>query len=72
MNRTLLLSALLFLLNACATQPSAKDAAVDAKLGLVQDEHTEEAEKSLDEIKDAERLEQKRELERYITDPLSR
>ena len=58
-------------LTSCATKPKpAADSDADTKLGLVQDEERDEAQKANDELQEAQRQEQKRRLERVVTDPL--
>lgn len=60
----------LFLLTSCAMRSSqAQDATVDTNLGVHQKEQSHEAVKTLEEIQESQRQEQKRQLERQITEP---
>ncbi len=70
MKRLLLVPVLSFFLASCAHQlPPVSDSAADAKLGLTSEDQTEETEETVAQIQEAHRKEQKRNLERIITEP---
>ena len=54
-----------------AKPPQTSDLRADAKLGASSTNETEEAQRSLQEIQEKQLQEQKRQLERQITDPLA-
>ena len=69
--RLLFLILFTFVAAGCATQSHLSDTAADEKLGLVQEEKKDEAQEALSQLQELHRQEQKRNLERQITDPLS-
>ena len=71
MRRMLSLLSLLIFLTSCTTAPPQNpDTKADTQLGAAREEQTEEAEAALEELREVQRQEQKRHLERQITDPL--
>ncbi len=68
-----LLIPILFVLmtfSSCMSRPQT-DTDADEKLGLVQEEKRGDAEQALAALREAQRQEQRRNLERQITDPLT-
>ena len=57
----------LFLFASCATSPT-PDEKVDTKLGVMQDEQANDAQKTVASIGEQQEQDQKRQLERQITD----
>lgn len=65
----LILAAMIF--SSCALRPEGADTKADTALGVTQDEDRQDAEQTLQEMREAQRQEQKRHLERQINDPLA-
>ena len=63
--------AFLLLHSACSTTHQPVDTQADAKLGLNQEEQTDDAQDALKKLQDIRAQEQKRNLERQITDPVT-
>lgn len=66
----LILLACLSLFSSCtAPEPKPSDAAADTELGLTHEEDRGEAEQTLEELREAQQQEQRRRLERQVTEP---
>ena len=67
-NFVLLISLLVTLASCAVRSPQASDIDADTQLGLAHEEQAEDAESALAEIQETQRREQKRALERVITE----
>ena len=62
----------LFLISCASKSPQATDLNADTELGVAQHEETEEAQAHLEDLREMQRQEQKRQLERQITEPTTK
>ena len=62
---------IMILLSSCASQSEeGRDKALDTKLGLLEEVQSDDANKTLQDLQEIQRQEQRRHLERQVTDPL--
>ena len=72
MNILFVLFAVALFCSSCAHTPEAPpDTKADSALGLAQEDQRDDAEQSLQDLRDSQREDQKRRMERLINDPLA-